>query len=120
MRSCFEGEELAKYGINVDGCLTKEILERGIGAELELPAGYRNTVRPGCRCVMGSDIGQYNTCRHFCRYCYANYDRAAVLRNAALHDPESPLLIGHPAPDDIIRDADQKSWISGQLSFDFL
>jgi hypothetical protein len=36
------------------------------------------------------------------------------------HDPLSPLLIGHVRPEDEIHQAEQKSWIDGQLSFDFL
>jgi hypothetical protein len=38
-----------------------------------------------------------------------------------LHDPASPLLIGHLTKDDIVRDAKQESWIDPQMSlFDFM
>ena len=53
---------------------------------------------------------------HFCRYCYANYDRATVEQNMKLHDPKSPFLIGGPHPADIIKDADQESWLDLQTS----
>ena len=36
------------------------------------------------------------------------------------HDPDSPLLIGHLKPGDVVRDAQQESWIDPQLSMDFL
>ena len=62
----------------------------------------------------------YNTCRHMCRYCYANYDEKTVMNNYAAHDPNSPLLVGNVRPEDEIHQAEQKSWIDGQLRFDFL
>ena len=115
VRSCFEGTELAPYGVDVSGCMTKEVLERAAGVRLCAPA--QNLVRPGCDCLMGNDIGAYNTCRHFCRYCYANYDRRTVLQNAALHDPDSPMLVGDQMPEDQVKDARQESWIDSQLVF---
>ena len=72
---------------------------------LGIPAGKAQT-RDGCTCLLGGDIGMYNTSAHFCRYCYANYDRATVEQNMKLHDPKSPFLIGGPHPADIIKDAD--------------
>ena len=34
--------------------------------------------RDECGCVQSKDIGMYNTCSHFCVYCYANTSRTAV------------------------------------------
>jgi len=40
------------------------------------------------------------------------------MENYQLHDPLSPLLIGHVHEDDIIKQAKQKSYKNRQLSLD--
>ena len=114
VRTCLEGRDLAPFGIDTGGCMTKEVLEAALGEELRVPAGHAQT-REGCQCLLGNDIGAYNTCRHFCRYCYANYDRESVLRNSARHDPASPLLVGHLTEADEVKDAKQTRWRTGQM-----
>jgi DNA repair photolyase len=37
--------------------------------------------REFCGCIISKDIGEYNTCPHFCEYCYANTSRAIVQNN---------------------------------------
>ena len=72
--------------------------------------------RSECACFLSGDIGQYDTCGHLCRYCYANTSGERVRQNRLAHDPESPLLIGQLRPEDMIHDVEQKSWLDRQIS----
>ena len=114
IRPCAEGTELAQFGADCSGCMTIAMYENALGKSLAVPRFA--PAREGCACYLGSDIGAYNTCGHLCKYCYANYDAATVRQNMRLHDPESPLLIGHLLPDDEVRDAKQESWIDQTLT----
>ena len=117
--TCAEGDELEPFGINVSGCQSKAVLEKAIGLPLEVPKSAQT--REECQCVLGSDIGTYHSCGHGCLYCYANHDRKTVEENMANHDPDSPFLIGGFLDGDIIKSAEQKSWIREQIAFtDFL
>ena len=49
------------------------------------------------------DVGVYNSCKHLCKYCYANYDEKQVIDNTKKHNPNSSLLIGELEQDDIIK-----------------
>ena len=70
MKTCVEGTLLDQFGFDSTGCMTQQVLERAIGNNLKVPKGkYRNRE---CNCLMGRDIGLYNTCMHGCKYCYAN------------------------------------------------
>ena len=109
VRPCAEGIALARFGADCSGCMTVAMYEKALHKNLIVPRFA--PARKECACYLGCDIGSYNTCGHLCRYCYANYDAATVRHNMKLHDPESPLLIGHLLPDDEVRDAVQESWI---------
>ena len=116
IRGCCERQALQEYGLDMRGCMTEEVLEEAIGTGLDIPK--KKWARPECGCVLGNDIGAYNTCAHFCRYCYAKYDKTAVMDNMKKHDPLSPFLVGGPRPGDRISQAKQKSWIDDQIGMD--
>jgi hypothetical protein len=92
------------------------VFERAVGATLSVPVSKKSP-RSACNCLLGNDIGMYHTCSHGCVYCYANENRETVRRTVALHDPNSPFLIGNSRSGDIVHDAKQESYIDGQLSF---
>ncbi|WP_367112329.1 DUF1848 domain-containing protein [Ruminococcus flavefaciens] len=115
IKSCAEGNDLAPYGVDCTGCTTQQTFETAIGSNLVVPK--KKSQRAECACVLGTDIGAYDTCGHLCRYCYANYNHENVRRNMQLHDPESPFLVGNLQEGEIIHQASQESWIDMQLSF---
>ncbi|MBP5279617.1 MAG: DUF1848 domain-containing protein [Erysipelotrichaceae bacterium] len=114
VRLCHESEELAAYGADVSGCLSKEVLEEALGEKLIIRK--KPEARQGCACLLNNDIGAYNSCGHLCRYCYANYDSYLVKQNMAKHDPDSPLLIGNIEKDDVIKESRQESVIDERIS----
>ena len=41
--------------------------------------------RQYCECMESKDIGEYNTCPHLCKYCYANTSKQLALQNWEKH-----------------------------------
>lgn len=97
VQTCFEQRDLCEYGFRKDVCMSVE------EAFLITGKKFKKWKARDCGCVEMVDIGQYNTCRHYCKYCYANFDEKRIEENVRLHDPESPLLIGNVQPQDQIR-----------------
>ena len=114
VKPCAEGDELAAFGADCSGCMQIRDYEKAIQSRLQAPK--IKGARAECACYLSCDIGAYNTCKHLCRYCYANAEPTVVLAQSRLHDPKSPFLIGTYRDDDIIHDVPQKSWIDGQMS----
>lgn len=89
--------------------MSQEIVEKAISNKLNAPK--TNKKREGCTCLLGNDIGAYNTCMHLCKYCYANANTGLVKENIKKHIPTSPFLIGEEETGDKITEAKQQSWI---------
>ena len=108
IHACCEKTYLSQYGLQCNGCMSQEIVEKAINNTLQPPK--RKNLRQECNCLMGNDIGAYNTCGHLCKYCYANTNKQFVVENIKKHDDNSPFLIGRIEPGDKITEAKQKSW----------
>ena len=108
IHACCEKTYLSQYGLQCNGCMSQEIVEKAINNTLQPPK--RKNLRQECNCLMGNDIGAYNTCGHLCKYCYANANKQFVIENMKKHDDNSPFLIGRSEPGDKITEAKQKSW----------
>lgn len=96
--TCFEKNNLHEYGFSKGACLSQKKV-----FELTQKVMKKWKARE-CGCVELVDIGDYNCCSHYCKYCYANFDEKNVKRNMENHDPHSSLLIGHLEPGDIIKE----------------
>lgn len=100
VQTCFEDEDLTEYGFVKGECLSHELAYILTGKKFK-SSNVRKEKK--CECVQMVDIGDYNSCMHMCKYCYANYDEKAVSSNFERHDDNSSLLIGSIQRDDVIK-----------------
>lgn len=100
VQTCFEDNDLTQYGFIKGECLSHELAYILTGKKFK-SSNVRKEKK--CECVQMVDIGDYNSCMHMCKYCYANYDEKAVSSNFKLHDDNSSLLIGSVQSDDVIK-----------------
>ena len=120
IRPCAEGDELTLYGADCSGCMTVNTFETALHVHLNVPKRKTNQRNGQCACLLGVDIGAYDTCGHLCKYCYANSNTELVKANMKKHNPMSPFLLGESMPRDVIHEAKQESWIDHQLRLDNL
>ncbi|MDR1594191.1 MAG: DUF1848 domain-containing protein [Prevotellaceae bacterium] len=82
MATCAEQIDLSKYGIEHNSCIDSKLIKRIFPSAKDFLSGQVNRKDRGqrkiCGCTVSKDIGMYNTCSHFCVYCYANTSRSAV------------------------------------------
>lgn len=100
VQTCFEDENLVEYGFIKRDCLSHELAFKLTGKTYK---NWSARKEQKCQCVQMVDIGEYNSCKHFCKYCYANYDEKKVDSNLLNHDDNSSLLVGQIENDDIIK-----------------
>ncbi|ODS38614.1 MAG: hypothetical protein A7315_12110 [Candidatus Altiarchaeales archaeon WOR_SM1_79] len=107
--TCAEKVDLSKYNIEHNKCIDDDLMVKIFNKDKELMEflgaepvnnlmGEKKYVlkkgknlkdkgqRLACGCIVSKDIGQYNTCRHLCVYCYANYSKNTVESNMRRYD----------------------------------
>lgn len=71
IQTCRTNKEFSKYGINISGCITTDII--GNANKTEFKDLKHKGMREGCHCIESRDIGAYDTCMNGCKYCYASF-----------------------------------------------
>ena len=116
LQTCGNGLQFKDLqGIKVTGCLDEHALNL-IGI---YPKSKNKATDWGCLCYPNTSIGEYNTCLHKCKYCYASADFDKCDENFKMHDPKSPLLLGHLKPTDTIIEMKPKLLNTNQLKIEF-
>ena len=110
LQTCGPEENYAKYGIDTSGCVTLDIL--GQANDLKFRELKHKGSRKGCHCMESRDMGAPNSCPNGCKYCYANKNAELPRENFKLHDPDSPLLLGHLKETDRLEPGLQKSFLA--------
>lgn len=101
VQTCFEEHNLAEYGFIKEECLSHTLAYKLTGKTYPT---WKARKGKNCNCVEMVDIGYYNTCKHLCKYCYANFNEKQINSNVIKHNPNSSLLIGKLQYDDIVKE----------------
>lgn len=93
LETCCEKYDLSRFGIRKGSCIDSQLISSIVGYDIDLKKD-RNQ-RKDCGCVSSIDIGQYNSCKNGCVYCYANINNQIIEKNFRRHSKDSNILIGH-------------------------
>lgn len=97
VQTCCENKNLIEYGFIKKDCISQEFAHKLTGKIIP------KWKERNCNCAQMVDIGVYNSCKHFCKYCYANYDENKVIDNYNKHYEFSSLLIDNLNNNDVIK-----------------
>lgn len=86
--ACSQGLDLNQFGIVPGRCVDDRLFRRIASHDADFMTwlGHNATKDKGqrafCTCISAKDVGEYSTCMHQCRYCYANrLDEVVSARN---------------------------------------
>jgi len=86
--TCAENYDLSPHGIGRNKCIDDDLIRRAFSKDdvlMEFIGDGAGLKDPGqrklCGCIVSKDIGEYHTCLHLCKYCYANVSEKAVKNN---------------------------------------
>jgi len=115
IQTCAEEVALESVGVKHGKCIDNALIEDLLNVKLVVSKDPNQ--RKECGCVQSIDIGEYNTCAHGCKYCYANFREEVVARNRAIHNPNSPLLIGEISEKDVVMERELFTFIKTPEAF---
>lgn len=113
IQTCAEDIDLRKYDIYNKPCFDKEEIETILN--ITIRGNINKGVRNNCACMETVDIADYNSCMHYCRYCYANYDEVQVKKRMKMHDSASSVLLGKVDHEDQIHIRKEKRIVQMKL-----
>ena len=90
VETCSEAIDLSQYGIEHGKCIDDRLISRILGTPLKDHKDLNQ--RKECGCIESIDIGKYDTCKHFCKYCYANYSLSLVHESCTYYNVDDPIL----------------------------
>ncbi len=117
LSTCAEKHNFRSLGVEHNKCVDPDLLFRLCPASPEMqgvyakpptkeqgrlvPSGHprgNNGIKDAgqrtlCGCAPSKDIGCYNTCMHFCAYCYANQSKVAVTGRIHTADVEAEKML---------------------------